>query len=126
MSVIRTNTVIGSVLVNHSPIVLRGLIIDTFILDVSVPGTLMLGTGISQLCPDSVMTSNDVSHTCEGFFSGEVTDVNIWSRRLSLQELKEFTECHAEGQGADLLDWGEARWLFREVSYQSRGFTCMR
>lgn len=39
--------------------------------------------------------------------SGEMTDLNVWSRRLEEQELADISGCRTRGHG-DLLDWDTA------------------
>ena len=48
----------------------------------------------------------------EGFshsFFGRLTDVNIWSRSLTEEEVAAWTLCHDSG-GGDLVDWRTATW----------------
>ncbi len=68
-------------------------------------GTLVLGASGSQLCPED---ESDDSR-CQGIFSGELSDLNVWSRLLDREEVDAFTGCREEGRG-DTLSWGEARW----------------
>ncbi|XP_071521221.1 uncharacterized protein [Panulirus ornatus] len=50
-------------------------------------------------------------------FSGAVTDVNVWSRQLSDQEMMNITSCRTRGHG-DVLDWNTAVFEIGDDSSQ--------
>ena len=44
-------------------------------------------------------------------FTGKITDVNMWSRDLSLEEITAIqTECKYPSAGPDLLSWADSEW----------------
>ncbi|KAK3875259.1 hypothetical protein Pcinc_019858 [Petrolisthes cinctipes] len=63
-----------------------------------VDGTIVLGQ--DQDAPADVY---DVTQS----FSGELTDLNVWSRRLEEQELADISGCRTRGHG-DIIDWDTA------------------
>nr|XP_045595897.1 uncharacterized protein LOC123756697 isoform X1 [Procambarus clarkii] len=71
---------------------------DTPFMDVD--GTIVLGQ--DQDAPAAVYDSTQS-------FSGEVTDVNVWSRHLSQQEMVNITSCKTRLQG-DVLAWDSAQF----------------
>ena len=56
---------------------------------------------------------------CQGILSGELADLNIWSRRFSYDEMTRFTKCESKGEG-DLLSWGSAKWDFYNVGSEDK------
>ncbi len=56
---------------------------------------------------------------CQGILSGELADLNIWSRRFSSDEMTRFTKCESKGEG-DLLSWGSAKWDFYNVGSEDK------
>ena len=56
---------------------------------------------------------------CQGILSGELADLNIWSRRFSSDEMTRFTKCESQGEG-DLLSWSSAQWDFYNVGSEDK------
>ena len=56
---------------------------------------------------------------CQGILSGELADLNIWSRRFSSDEMSRFTKCESQGEG-DLLSWSSAQWDFYNVGSEDK------
>ena len=68
------------------------------------------------------MCSDQAPGACQGIFSGEIADFNIWSRVWSVSEMLSFTKCQAPGRG-DILNWSEAKWQAVNVRWElSREF----
>lgn len=45
-----------------------------------------------------------------GMLSGELADLQIWSRVLTDQEMTDFTGCDSAAGAGDMLDWEAATW----------------
>lgn len=50
----------------------------------------MLGTSLTDYCGPGDAASGK---KCQGYFSGELADVTVWSRELSAEEMAGYTTC---------------------------------
>ncbi len=66
-------------------------------------GTFLLG-GYKD-----IMCSAEAASECHGIISGEVADLNLWSRAWTEAEMLSYTGCLDAGSG-DILSWAEAGW----------------
>ena len=68
----------------------------------------MLGTSRADYCLEGF------DRECNGAFSGLLTDVNLWSKALTEEEMMTYTRCINEGKG-DVIEWAEAKWYHTNV-----------
>ena len=73
-------------------------------------GSLILGTGAFDWCYPDRLDPVD----CNGYLSGQLADLNIWSRVLSDVEIQEYSNCGREGDG-DILRWADSQWSHSNV-----------
>lgn len=52
---------------------------------------------------------------CNGAFTGQITDLHIWSRILSPEEIAKYSECQTVDQGGDVLNWNTVDWYMRNL-----------